>query len=206
MDQVREFLYNARATVGLTVVTLGVYGLQLLIAGSTDLTAAFQMVDETIRPNPEFYLVLGPLLHSTHSHVAGNVVSFLICGSVVEQQIESRQLAGFVVGTAVLSNVLPQILGIGGFGLGISGALYGLWTFASIRYYRDGPSYTGQHEGVVRYLVIIGMSLVIVVGGLYALTGVAQFGGLLPVGQGVSAGAHFLGIVFGAGFWMYRRR
>lgn len=191
----KERVETIWATLGLVILILLVYGIQLIIVGDLEPRAAYEVVSEWIQPNPGFYLFLSPLLHSYHEHVVHNVVLLLISGTLTERRIGSRPLLFFVYGSGVITNVSPGLLGYGGYGVGISGAFYGLWTFVGITYTIEWWDELDRETR--NYMRLLGYPALWLIGLGHLVTAVFQYVGLLAVTPGAATGAHLTGVIFG---------
>lgn len=191
-------VWKSRATIAIALALLAVYGLQVLLAGTLRSGAAYLVVERRISPSSYLYVLGSPLVHSSHGHLLGNLTLMLPGGGFVERLVDRRAYVAFVYVAGVLSNLLPPFLGLGGFGVGISGAFYGLWTFLGVAYVAKAYVST---DLLWRFLY----TLVGVFGLSYAVIGIQQWVGVEPVAPGTATGAHVLGVVFGlawASWWL----
>lgn len=199
----RRWVWSVRATLLFTGLLVLVYGVQLAAAGSLEHAAAYSVAKNWLGHGAGVFLVLSPLLHSSHDHLLSNLRPLLFSGVVTERRVGSWSAVRFTYGTAALANILAPLLGIGGRGLGVSSAFYGLWTFIFVTFALEFMSeLTNEYT---RYWRLIPYGVLAGWGFLYATTGVLQYLRVLPASQGVAKGAHFLGIVFGVVWFMSRQ-
>lgn len=193
---------NSRATVGIALVLVAVYGLQLFLAGSLRSGPARLVVEHRLGTHGLLFLLASPLVHSSHGHLLGNLSLLLPGGAVAERLVDRRSYVGFVYAVGALSNVLPPVLGVGGFGVGISGAFYGLFAFVGVAYVAKAYATSSLlRRFLYTFVGVFGLS--------FALSGVQQWVGAEPVAPGTATGAHLLGVLFGLGWavwWLADRR
>jgi membrane associated rhomboid family serine protease len=192
--QLKIFIWRSRATLLLVSVLVFVYIFQMAIAESIRSGAAYGVIESQIRPHTTVLFFLSPLLHSSHQHLVKNLASLTLSGGITERRIDSLPLIFLVYLAGILSNALPSMLKYGGIGIGISGAFYGLWTYIGISYATEWWDDVEARD----YKQMFIHAILWLLGLWYAVTGVLQYFGLLPVTAGTATGAHLTGVIFGA--------
>jgi membrane associated rhomboid family serine protease len=173
-----------------------VYVGQLIIAGNIDSSAAFTAIEEL----PDLgYFLLNPWLHSTHNHIFQNTLLFALFGAWTERKTGTET---FVIGVIIIgytTNLATGILGIGGFGIGISGITNALETyfvlFQLAVYSKAMKADPAQYRKAAMHIVLFFIALILV------LKSILEFVGYITPNPGVATGAHFIGVVMGAAWF-----
>lgn len=192
---IKAFVYSIRGTLGFAALLGVVFATQLAVVEHLGYDTAYQVINEHIRTNTALYVYGSHLVHSSLSHLLWNLGFLLISGAITERKVGWRRLVTFVYVAGLLSNTVPALLGFGGFGVGISGANFGLWAFFGLLFAQEGRRDDEDHPGFNILLALLGT--------VYALFGVSQYVGLLPAPPGTAKGAHLLGIILGVVWFSY---
>lgn len=188
------------ATVAVLILMGSVYLGQLYLAGSTTSEAAFTVIPEL--PTP-MYVMLSPWLHSSHIHILENTLAFALLGGWTERQVGSTQFTFGILAAGYLTNLVPALVGFGGFGVGASGitnTLWGLFTLTQIYLYHR----IVQMDPINYWRALYRLSL-FTFGLLFVLQSTGEFMGYLTPPPGSATGVHLLGVVLGLVWFLYRR-
>ncbi|MHB9285675.1 rhomboid family intramembrane serine protease [Halobacteriales archaeon Cl-PHB] len=181
----------------ITAVYLG----QLILAGSTADGAAKTAV--YMLPG-EGFLALNPWLHSDHMHILENALAFAMLGWWTERQVGTWLFVKSAVAAGYITNLLPLLAGIAGHSVGISGITNTLWTFVMLAFFtRFYPAITDPDTPDLPLIGYLILSIAIL--RLFVGPSIAEFIGYVPAPDGVAKEAHFLGVVLGTFWFLYRR-
>lgn len=197
LETINELGYSIRGTLGFVALLVVVYAAQWISAAFMGYETTYRVVNEYIRSHIWLFVYGSPLVHSSFSHLIWNLGFLLIGGALTERRVGWWKFVAFVYGVGLLTNILPAILGFGGFSNGISGGNFGLWAFFGLVYTKAGRQ-DDEERPKLNFVLALG-------GTVYALIGVFQYLGLFPAPPGSAKGAHLLGIIFGV-LWFFSRR
>lgn len=188
-------------TVTLTVaaILIIVYIGQLAVADSLHPEAAFLTVKAL---SDVGYLILNPWIHSFHQHFVENLVIFLLLAGWAERRVNSAYLAVAIIVAGYSTNLVPAVVGFGGWGVGASGITNALWAYFTgtqlARFSSTLNNNPPDFRTAISHLALFGVGLV------FVLRTLAEFLGYIPVAQNTATGAHLLGVSLGFG-WLALR-
>ena len=166
---------------------VAVYCLELLVAGSLADGAAYGMIQAYIRPHSGLLFVVSPLLHSSHSHIVGNLTLLVLSGYLTEREFGPAYLVLLYVFGA-LANFIPVFWA--GPAVGISAGYYALLAFVGIVYAAKTLAMFST-ESLLWVFPLLGTLFGLFYSGVELTTGIGI------IGVSGSAAVHLLGIVFG---------
>lgn len=178
-----KFIFEAKFTISIIIITIftSLAAVALLSDAAFDLLLNYP---EDILHLSRFYsLITAGFIHSSLSHLIGNMIGIFIFGRVVERKFGFGKTMIIYFGALIISSlgdsIMGLILGVEGGGLGASGALMGLVATAIL----INPFY-------ITYELIIPLPIM-VDGWMFIL---ADFAGIIsPAGDGVAHFAHIFG-------------
>lgn len=195
---VEDRMTGGKGTLVFVALLCCVYAIQLYFANSNGYFAAYDVVHRVMQRNPIVHILFSPFVHSSHGHLANNILFLIIGGIIVEDRVGWKKLITFTYITGVITNTIPYYLKFGDLSVGISGASFGLWTFFGL-YYTYISIYERYYSDYNNLPIIF--IVISIFGLLYIGVGVAVFFGWIIGQPGGAKGAHFLGILLG-GFWV----
>lgn len=192
-------LRSSSATLILLLLIALTYIGQLVVAGRVTGDGAYTVARSL---STEAYIVLAPWLHSTHQHVAENVLVFVLLGIWTERRVGSFQFLVVVLATGYLTNLGPAVLGFGGLSVGASGITNALWAnFTASKFHEYNASVQENVLDLRRVTLNVALG---VVGLFFVLRSVAEFIGYLSASSGTATGAHLFGVVIGFAWFGYQ--
>jgi len=180
-------------TLGVAAVVVVVYCGQLIAAGSLDPTAAYRVATEFQGSIGAGTVVFSWLLHSSHTHILGNLCVFLVAGWWVETRIDGdRYLLGVAIGLGIGANVAALVVFSEG-GLGLSCVTAGLVAMVALGAFQ----WLSEHSRVDWLVIVLAVGAV-----LWLSVSVGVLGGLSP---GTAVWVHRFGVVFGVVWYVVER-
>lgn len=191
----RDYITTLTVAAILIIVYIG----QLAVADSLHPEAAFLAV----RALPDVgYLILNPWIHSFHRHLVENLAMFVLLAGWVERRVNSSYLAVVIIVTGYSTNLIPAVVGFGGWGVGASGITNALWAYftgTQLAYFSSELNDNApDFRTAISHLAFLGIGLV------FVLQTLAEFLGYVPATQNTATGAHLVGICLGFG-WLALR-
>ena len=168
MEMQRNYLKERRVTVCFSILMLVVYLITLLLAGSFQSNAAYAYISNLGNSLDGLIALITPILHSSHNHIAQNLVLFFIFGSMVERRDTTVTYIGFIFITGILSNSIVAPL-VEGAAIGVSSVNYGLKSREII--YRGFEIAKSDSLITKDGLVVVIISILIIIGFLYPVSG-----------------------------------
>lgn len=184
-----KILRTGRATFSIAAITIGAYITILYLAGNYTSGAAYIYINNIDSALSSIVALSSPFLHSSHSHIAGNLLIYFIpFGILVERRTSSTHLVAFTILVGIVSNSIIAPI-FGGAAVGLSCVNYGL--LSSELLHRTKRAKT-QNPMKQTDLILFGISLFLI-----------SIGFLIP-SPGASTTAHLTGLVAGSIWQIYR--
>jgi membrane associated rhomboid family serine protease len=177
MSYLTEWVKRRLYTIGLVVMLVLWYGVQLLVASQVGVESAVKWFYFTSKPGTGW--LFSPISHNMDdpTHLLGNAVVLFIGGSVIEPHLSPRNYLSVFFTLSVVSTIVPAVGAIifvdpPWLVAGASGGAYGLWVFASV--YRSNlvleardvlqlnRSFEPRHS-IELLMIVLGILLVILV-------------------------------------------
>lgn len=193
LDREKQRLRQYRGTLGLAASLTIIYIALFLVAEYLYNEPIYHLLDSTWGAYSPQSILLSPWGHTTHSNFLNNLLLFIVSSAAVERITGTKALVVFTAASGYFANLLPPILGIGGPGVGISGAFYGLWTIVATLYFIEflDDVFNGLHYSSILILFLTTWGLTTTKEGIF------EFFGLSTPNPGIAVGAHFIGVLFG---------
>jgi membrane associated rhomboid family serine protease len=185
----QKILRKGRITFLLAGINVLVYISVLALAGNYSSSAAYAYLNNINSQFQVFVRLLSPILHSSHSHIAENLlVYFIPFGVLVENRTSGVHLVTFVISVGMISNsVIAPIFSRAAIGLScVNFGLLGSESLYRANKIRTEPSWTLSN------LAILCISLFLI-----------GIGFLIPT-PGASVIAHATGFISGVLWQIYR--
>lgn len=191
-----QYRDRVRLPIAIAIILFLIYLVELLLAGSFESGAAYSYLTSLPEKYDPILRFLAPYLHSSHSHIAVNLVMFLVLSLfVLAHKPLQEYLTVFLAAGWFTSSIMPGILG-GGIAFGISGGIVALAGWETVFRYKSFSDIVPELDSVISLRIVNAFSPVLFPASIVAIT-IFQSFGFIEVGGGVSVLGHFTGAMFG---------
>ena len=168
-------------TMAVLIISVGAFLAGMVIPGlEGNLRLLLGQINPFVEQGEVWRLVSAAFLHSGFMHVAFNMYALYVFGPPLEREVGSGPFAAMYLATAIAGGAAYFLLEPGGYAVGASGAIFGLFGAWLVASYRGRRSAMGQ-ANLRQLLMLLGLNLAI---------------GFIP-GSNIAWQAHLGGLVAG---------